>query len=67
MKYAFPTLLPILVAASLGLVSCGHDSSAGTQSATSASASSLPRVDVVSGSVEKAESYNRPACRTGVV
>lgn len=47
MKYAFPALLPILVAASLGLVSCGHDSSAGTQSATSASASSLPRVDVV--------------------
>jgi membrane fusion protein (multidrug efflux system) len=39
--------LPILATIYLGLVSCGHESSAGTQSTASASAASLPQVDVV--------------------
>lgn len=47
MKHACTALFPILAIGSLALVSCGHESSAGTQSVTPASASSLPQVDVV--------------------
>jgi len=47
MKCVTVRSLAILATVCLGLTSCGHDSSTGTQATASANAASLPQVDVI--------------------